>query len=379
MTIPKLPDIVEALLDGLFLSILVAPALYYFLYQPLRIENRERELIEQELRQSAIQLRLQSEQLLNYSQDLELKVAERTQELSLKNNQLQELLEKLHTTQVQMVQTEKMSSLGQLIAGIAHEINNPINFISGNITYIDSYARSLLDVVQTYQTHYPNPPQSLQAILDELELDFLYDDLGKLLQSMKIGTQRIRQIVLSLRNFSRLDEAEFKAVDLHEGIDNTLLILQHRLKAKPENAAIEVVKDYGPLPLVECYPGQLNQVFMNLIANAIDALEEAHQRRQNRQTAPGRIWISTQVVSNNRVQVVVADNGAGIPEAVRSRIFDPFFTTKPIGQGTGLGLSISYQIVAEKHQGSMECDSAPGEGSKFVIEIPIRQAESVST
>ncbi len=198
---------------------------------------------------------------------------------------------------------------------------------------------------------------------------------------MKVGTDRIRQIVLSLRNFSRLDESEFKAVDLHEGIDNTLLILQHRLKAKPESAAIQVVKDYGALPLVDCYPGQLNQVFMNILVNAIDVLEDSAKKQTSvgRSVQPDTIWISTQVKADNLVRITIADNGSGMPEAVRSRIFDPFFTTKSIGKGTGLGLSISYQIVNEKHNGVMKYDSTIGEGTKFVIEIPIRQPKPIAS
>ncbi|MBG1261619.1 sensor histidine kinase [Nostoc commune] len=289
-----------------------------------------------------------------------------------RSTELQQALTQLHSTQQQLVQTEKMSSLGQLVAGVAHEINNPVSFIYGNLTYINSYSKDLLKLVQAYQAHYPNPPQTLQATLDEVDLDFLNEDLPKVLQSMNVGTERIREIVLSLRNFSRLDESEFKAVDLHEGIDNTLLILQHRLKAIPESPAIEVVKDYSQLPLVECYPGQLNQAFMNLLANAIDALEESAQ-----QTQPGKIWISTHVTADNWVQIAIADNGSGIPETVRSRIFDPFFTTKPVGKGTGLGLSISYKTVIEKHHGKMWCDSTFGEGTKFMIEIPVHQPESM--
>ncbi|MEH1873366.1 sensor histidine kinase [Nostoc sp.] len=289
-----------------------------------------------------------------------------------RSTELQQALTQLHSTQQQLVQTEKMSSLGQLVAGVAHEINNPVSFIYGNLNYIDSYSKDLLKLVQAYQAHYPNPPQTLQAILDDVDLDFLNEDLPKVLQSMKVGAGRIREIVLSLRNFSRLDESEFKAVDLHEGIDNTLLILQHRLKAIPESLAIEVVKDYSQLPLVECYPGQINQAFMNLLANAIDALEESAQ-----QTQPGKIWISTQVTADNRVQIAIADNGSGIPEILRSRIFDPFFTTKPVGKGTGLGLSITYKIVIEKHHGKMWCDSTLGKGTKFMIEIPVHQPESM--
>ncbi len=294
-----------------------------------------------------------------------------------RSEDLQQALNQLHKTQFQLVQTEKMSSLGQLVAGVAHEINNPVNFIHGNIIHVDQYTQDLLKVIQAYQTHYPQPPQALQSVLHDAELDFIQEDLIKLLQSMKLGTDRIRQIVLSLRNFSRLDEAEFKAVDIHEGIDNTLLILQYRLKAKSDSSGIEVVKDYGQLPVIECYPGQLNQVFMNLLANAIDALQDtaSQQSASDRPAQPGKIWISTQPIVDDKVQVIIADNGLGISEAVRSRIFNPFFTTKPVGKGTGLGLSISYQIITEKHNGRMWCDSTPGQGTKFVIEIPIRQTE----
>ncbi|MBD2033930.1 HAMP domain-containing protein [Leptolyngbya sp. FACHB-321] len=312
-------------------------------------------------------------QLETYSQTLEQRVEERTQALSEKNAHFKQLLEELHRTQAQMVQSEKMSSLGQLVAGVAHEINNPVNFIHGNLAHMDSYTQDLLQVVEAYQQHYPHPPQALQETLEAIDLAFLTEDLHKIRQSMWTGTQRIREIVLSLRNFSRLDEAEFKSVDIHEGLDSTLLILQHRLKARAERPAIQVLKEYSQLPLVECYPGQLNQVFMNILANAIDALEERHAKRTYQEKAePGYIKIRTSLLDAEWLVVTVADNGPGMPEAVRQRVFDPFFTTKPIGKGTGMGLPISYQIIAEKHAGKLACFSTLGKGTEFKLQIPIR-------
>jgi signal transduction histidine kinase len=289
---------------------------------------------------------------------------------------LEQTLKELQQTQTQLIQTEKMSSLGQLVAGIAHEINNPVNFIHGNLKHIDSYTQDLLELLQLYQEAYPNPGLAIREHIAEIDLDFLLIDLPKTLTSMKVGCDRIRQIILSLRNFSRLDESEMKLVDIHEGIDSTLLILQHRLKAKVDYLTIEVVKNYGNLPLIECYVGQLNQVFMNLLSNAIDALESYNSQRSSAdiKANPNKITITTEVLKSNQVTIRIADNGSGIPESVRSRLFEPFFTTKPIGKGTGLGLSISYQIVVEKHGGKLWCVSEPGYGTEFWIEIPITLA-----
>jgi signal transduction histidine kinase len=316
-----------------------------------------------------------NEQLENYSQTLESKVEERTQELSDKNTQLQQLLEELQLTQVQMVQSEKMSALGQMVAGVAHEINNPVNFIHGNLTHVQEYAHNLLGLVQLYQNHYPDPAPEIQAEAEDIDMEFIQADLPKVLDSMKLGTDRIRQIVLSLRNFSRMDEAEFKAVDIHEGIDSTLLILQHRLKDKAERPAIQVIRDYGNLPLIECYPGQINQVFMNILANAIDALEEANVKRtyQELKENPNLITIRTAMIDSKWVKIAISDNGTGMSESVQKRLFDPFFTTKSVGKGTGLGLAISYQIVTEKHGGKLDCFSIPGEGTEFVIQILVKQ------
>lgn len=295
--------------------------------------------------------------------------------LRQKTQQLEAALKEIQETQAQLVQSEKMSSLGQLVAGIAHEVNNPINFIHGNILHANEYTENLINLVELYSKHYPQPVAEIQDEIEEIELDFLIEDLPKLLSSMKVGAERIRQIVLSLRNFSRLDEAEQKSVDIHEGIDNTLLILQHRLKEKVGRGTIQIVKNYGDLPWIECYAGQLNQVFMNIINNGLDALEEYNHQRslEEIKNNPSIIKISTEVIDNNWVQIRIADNGTGIPNEVQKRLFDPFFTTKSIGKGTGLGLSISYQIVVEKHKGELQCISELGEGSEFIIKIPIKQ------
>ncbi|MEG4225241.1 MULTISPECIES: ATP-binding protein [unclassified Microcoleus] len=297
----------------------------------------------------------------------------RDRQLNQQVQQLESTLEELHRTQSQMVHNEKMSALGQMVAGIAHEINNPVSFIYGNLSHLNDHIHDLVRLLDAYQMDHPNPSPSIQDDLEDVDLNFLKEDLTKILKSMKVGSARIRDIVVSLRSFSRLDHSEFKAVDLHEGIDDTLMILEHRLQANPERPTIEVVRQYGEVPLVECYAGQLNQVFMNLLSNAIDALEESNEGRSFQDIAdqPNRIWIKTTKTKKQWVQIAIADNGTGIPEKARSRLFDPFFTTKPVGKGTGLGLSISYQVVKEKHGGKLWCDSTLGEGTKFVIEIPI--------
>jgi len=305
----------------------------------------------------------------------------RDRQLNEQVQQLESTLEELHRTQSQMVHNEKMSALGQMVAGIAHEINNPVSFIYGNLSHLNQHVHDLLRLLDAYQMDHPNPSPSLQDDLDDVDLNFLKEDLTKILKSMKVGSARIRDIVVSLRSFSRLDHAEFKPVDLHEGIDDTLMILEHRLQAKPERPTIEVVRQYGELPLVECYAGQLNQVFMNLLSNAIDALEESNEGRsfQDMVDQPNRIWIKTTKTKKQWVEIAISDNGTGIPEKARSRLFEPFFTTKPVGKGTGLGLSISYQVVKKKHGGKLWCDSTLGEGTKFVIEIPIDRTQPTNT
>ncbi|MEG5237340.1 GAF domain-containing protein [Microcoleus sp. AT9b-C3] len=295
--------------------------------------------------------------------------------------QIAQSLKDLQHTQAQLIQTEKMSGLGQLVAGIAHEINNPVNFIYGNLNHASEYTASLLSLLELYQQQYPASSPEIDKLSEDIDLEFLLEDLPKLLSSMKVGADRIRQIVLSLRNFSRLDESQMKAVDIHEGIDSTLLILQHRLKSNADSANIVLVKEYGILPLVECYAGQLNQVFMNVIGNAIDALE-SHKLLAGPSVTP-QIKISTAIGQLNdtvpSAVIRISDNGTGISESMRKRIFDPFFTTKSVGKGTGLGLSISYQIVVEKHGGILKCNSELGKGTEFAIEIPLRQQPAVIT
>jgi PAS domain S-box-containing protein len=300
--------------------------------------------------------------------------------------QLELALEDLQQTETWLIQTEKMSGLGQMVAGVAHEINNPVNFITGNLSHATNYIQDLLELIEQYQQYYPNPVPEIQEHIEEIDLEFLIDDLPKILSSMKIGAERIHEIVLSLRNFSRLDEVEMKPVNIHEGIDSTLLILHNRLKPKGHNPGIKIIKEYGSLPLVECYAGQINQVFMNIISNAIDALESGGVREEESHSegelAPSAahlitpspiIWIHTEVLGGEQVLIRIRDNGPGMTQSVVRRLFDPFFTTKPVGKGTGLGLSISHQIVVEKHGGILKCLSELGQGTEFWIQIPITQ------
>ena len=347
------------------------------------------ETANQQLLSANVELETANQKLEEYSHSLEKKVAERTRELEEKNKSLSLTLQELKRTQAQMIHTEKMSSLGRMVAGIAHEINNPVNFIYGNISYTKEYMNDLLRLIELYQENYPEPMPEIEAEIEAIELEFLKQDLPELLSSMKKGSDRIRNIVVSLRNFSRLDESELKSVDMHSGINSTLLILQHRLSAvlelsleknipeKKSLPGIQVIKKYGNLPEVECYSGELNQVFMNVLSNAIDALELSIEQGQfpksTEEDSTPTILISTYPVEGNWIAISITDNGPGMTDEVRGKLFDPFFTTKPVGKGTGLGLSVSYSIVTDKHGGKLNCISEPGKGTEFIIEIPIKQ------
>ncbi len=291
-----------------------------------------------------------------------------------KSHQLRESLQTLQQTQAQLVQTEKISSLGQLVTGVAHEVNNPVGFIAGNLSIANQYIEDLLQLLNLYQANVPSPPEEIETFQEEIDLDYLLEDLPKMITSMELGTERIRDIMQSLRNFSRTDSAEKKPVNVHEGIETTLMILQHRLKANSQRPTVEIVKKDEKLPPVQCYSGQLNQAFMNLFANAIDALDESNEGKTYAEIEKNKNVITIRTSADeDKVTIRIADNGPGMTQEVRSKLFNAFFTTKPEGKGTGLGLSISHQIVTETHDGNLYCLSSPGNGAEFVIELPLEE------
>ncbi|MEH1907864.1 sensor histidine kinase [Nostoc sp.] len=296
----------------------------------------------------------------------QLKLRNLTKTLIAKNAELQQ-------AQTQLIQAEKIATLGHLTAGIAHEVNNPINFIAGNLNFVEEYVQEVVDLLKLYQKYLPDPPVEIQNAIKTKDISFLLNDLSKIIQSMQVGTDRVIEIVSSLNNFSRHREAGNKLTNLHEGLESTLLILSHRLKANAHRPTIQLIKEYGELPPIQCYPGEINQVFMNLICNALDAIEEIQKNQDFEEISkyPGVIRIQTESIGE-RVILRIADNGSGISEADRTKIFDAFYTTKSIGKGTGLGLSIAYQIVVNNHRGKLTFHSTESDGTEFVIELPIR-------
>ncbi|AKG20594.1 sensor histidine kinase [Calothrix sp. 336/3] len=308
-------------------------------------------------------------------------LSESQSDLEKRGEELETALKNLQSLQLKLVESEKMSALGVMVAGIAHEINNPVNFIYGNLSHAQAYLEDLLELVSLYQEHFSPLPVEIQQFIHKIDLDFIAEDAQELFSSMNTGAERIQKIVISLRNFSRLDEAEFKTANIHEGLDNTLVILNHRLKSiSSDEVEIKVVRDYGKLPLIQCYPGQLNQVFMNVLVNAIDALEEIIIQNNKSQINSDYLCLNSQYIPqihirteaiNDWALISIADNGKGMSEDIRLKIFDPFFTTKEVGKGTGLGLSSSYQIIVKQHGGKIDCKSNLGRGTEFMIQIPI--------
>lgn len=343
---------------------------------PRQLNLEQRKALQALSRQVVTQLELRIN--LNRVEQTTTKLQGVVNALQRSNQFLSRTLCELRHTQAQLIQTEKMSSLGQLVAGVAHEINNPITFIHGNLPHVQRYVQDLLGLLSLYQQHHPEPNPQIQQQAEAIDFDFLVNDLPKVLSSLQVGTTRIHQLVRSLQNFSRKDRGKQEVIDIHKGIDDTLLILQHRLKAKAKQPGIRVIKKYGDLSPVKCYPGPLNQVFMNILTNAINALEQAAQKRTLAEIEqnPNTIIIKTEVLKQTKkgqgasVLIRISDNGSGISKETIGKIFDPFYTTKPMGKGTGLGLSICYQIVVEKHGGTLKCFSEPGKGTEFWIEIP---------
>ncbi|HAZ47253.1 MAG TPA: hybrid sensor histidine kinase/response regulator [Cyanobacteria bacterium UBA11369] len=321
--------------------------------------------------ENQLRLRLQAQQLQQ--------LAQQEQEKAI---QLEATLQELKQTQTQLIQTAKMSSLNQTIGGIAHEINNPMSFISGNLDYAGRYFQDLLSLVQLYQETYPNPSRQILQRQDEVDLNFLVEDWENLMQSMKNGANRINQLMLLLRRFSRLDEAEFKSTDIHQDIDNILTIFSNKLKSSENRPEIQTIKEYGQLPRITCYASQINQVLINLLNNAIEALDKKALTQGEMFGEPPTIKITTDVVcsndaslpTSNFISIQIADNGCGISPEIQQKIFDPFFTTKPVGSGMGLGLAISYQIVVETHKGNLSCVSSAYEGTQMIVEIPFSDA-----
>ncbi|MEM8502361.1 MAG: ATP-binding protein [Cyanobacteria bacterium P01_D01_bin.1] len=334
--------------------------------QRLRALEQENQRLRRKLARSEQTLerwhrsRQQAESLLSTTIQ-ELQTSQTT--LKLRSQELEQALADVQSMQARLLVAEKMSSLGVLVAGIAHEINNPVSFIYGNITHMEAYVEDLMRLLLVYKRSYPTPLNAIRTCEEDIDLAFLLEDLPKTMQSMRIGAERIERIVLSLRTFSRMDEADHKTVDIHTGLESTLIILSHRLKETNQRPAIQVTKRYADLPPVACYAGQINQVFMNVLVNAIDALEEAR-------TPDAEIEISTSYQAE-QVSIVIADNGPGIPEKIKGKIFDPFFTTKSVGKGTGMGMAISYQIVVDRHHGQLLCDPSPKAGAQFTICLPL--------